>query len=175
MEEALERDKDDRRVVMSEVMTPEKANFAGNIHGGHLLNMLDRVAYACAARYCGHYVVTLSVDGVVFKEPIHVAELVTCFASINYVGNTSMDIGIRVIAENLRNRTRRHTNSCYFTMIAVDENLKPTKIKSLELRTPDEVRRFEDAKLRREIRSKYAEEHKQRKNELGRDFRTSGD
>ena len=80
---------DDRRsLTMSEVMTPEKSNFAGNIHGGYLLQMLDKVAYACAARYSGHYVVTLSVDQVLFKQPIHVGELVTCLANINFVGRS---------------------------------------------------------------------------------------
>ena len=114
------QDQDDRRTLtMSEVMTPEKANFAGNIHGGHLLQLLDKVAYACAARYSGHYVVTLSVDQVIFKQPIHVGELVTCHANINYVGRTSMEVGIKVTAENLETGETRHTNSCYFNMVAL--------------------------------------------------------
>ena len=93
------------------------ANFIGNVHGGDLLKMLDQVAYACASRYSGSYVVTLSVDQVMFREPIYVGELVTFAASINYVGRTSMEIGIRVEAENVQARTIRHTNSCYFTMV----------------------------------------------------------
>jgi len=151
---------------MSEVMTPEKANFAGNIHGGYLLQLLDRVAYACAARYSGKYVVTLSVDEVIFKEPIHVGELVTCYASVNYVGRSSMEIGIKVVAENLETQQQRHTNSCYFTMVALDKNNKPTSIEPLKLETPRQKRRFEEAKLRREMRRKMTEEHQKLKSQL---------
>lgn len=157
---------DERSLIMSEVMTPEKANFAGNIHGGHLLALLDKVAYACASRYASQYVVTLSVDDVIFKEPIHVGELVTCYACVNYVGRSSMEIGIKVIAENLLTQQKRHTNSCFFTMIAVDKDLKPTPIKPLSLNTSEQQRRFSEAKLRRELRIKFAKEHKDRKKHL---------
>ena len=157
---------DPRTIVMSEVMTPEKANFAGNIHGGHIMLLLDRVAYACAARYSGCYVVTLSVDEVLFKKPIHVGELVTCHANVNYVGRSSMEIGIKVVAENLISGEKHHTNSCFFTMIAVDEHRKPTTVHQLELRTPLEKRRFEEAQLRREMRKQFSEEHAKRKQAL---------
>jgi acyl-CoA hydrolase len=158
---------DDRRsIIMSEVMTPEKSNFAGNIHGGYLLSLLDRVAYACAARYAGQYVVTLSVDEVIFKEPVHVGELVMCYASVNYVGRTSMEVGIRVVAENLRTQDRRHTNSCYFTMVAVDKNLKPTPVTPLTLETETHKQRYLEAKLRKEMRIQFAKEHAERKAQL---------
>ncbi len=163
----MKEEHDDRRaLVMSEVMTPEKANFAGNIHGGHLLQLLDRVAYACAARYSGHYVVTLSVDNVAFKEPIHVGELVTCYAMVNYVGRTSMVIGIKVIAENLETQQQRHTNSCFFTMVAIGKDHKPAVVPPLTLNTPSEKRRFEEAELRKEMRAAYKEEHMKRKQEI---------
>lgn len=123
-------------LYMSVLMTPDMANFIGNVHGGDLLKMLDQVAYACASRYSGSYVVTLSVDQVMFREPIYVGELVTFAASVNYVGRTSMEIGIRVEAEDVRARTIRHTNSCYFTMVAIDDNGKPTPIPPLEIKTP---------------------------------------
>lgn len=166
-------DKDDRRALtMSEVMTPEKANFAGNIHGGHLLLLLDQVAYAAAARYSGCYVVTLSVDQVLFKQPIHVGELVTCHANVNFVGHSSMEVGIRVIAENLQTRVERHTNSCFYTMVAVDDNHKPVAAPPLALRTPLEKRRFTEAQLRRESRAKVVAEHEARKNKLKQDFKS---
>lgn len=149
---------EDRSIIMSEVMTPEKANFAGNIHGGYLLSLLDKVAYACAARYSGEYVVTLSVDGVMFKEPIHVGELVICYASINHVGRSSMEVGIKVVAENLRTHQQRHTNSCYFTMIAVDEDLRPKRVKPLSLNTPEQHKRFKEAELRKQLRQTFAKE-----------------
>lgn len=121
-------------LYMSVLMTPDMANFIGNVHGGDLLKMLDQVAYACASRYSGNYVVTLSVDQVMFREPIYVGELVTFAASVNYVGNTSMEVGIRVEAEDVRARTVRHTNSCYFTMVAIDDNGKPTPAPPLNIK-----------------------------------------
>jgi acyl-CoA hydrolase len=106
---------------MTFLMTPDMANFSGHVHGGAILKLLDQVAYACAARYCKNYVVTASLDQVIFKEPIKVGELVTFRANVNYVGRTSMEIGIKVIAENLTTQEVRHTNSCYFTMVAKKE------------------------------------------------------
>src|SRR5690348_13533636 len=120
---------DRRELTMSEIMTPDMLNFRGFVHGGYILSLLDRVAYCCAARYAAKNVVTLSVDQVVFKQPINVGELVNFFASVNYVGKTSLEIGIRVVAENLLTGQIRHTNTCFFTMVAVDENGKPTPVK----------------------------------------------
>src|SRR6195952_1313204 len=115
------------KLTMTVLMTPDMANFSGNVHGGAILKYLDSVAYACASRYSGSYVVTLSVDRVVFRQPIHVGELVTFLASVNYTGTTSMEIGIKVITEHIQQGLVRHTNSCYFTMGAVDENRKPVQ------------------------------------------------
>jgi acyl-CoA hydrolase len=137
---------------MTVLMTPNMANFSGNVQGGKILDLLDQVAYACASRYSGHYVVTLSVDQVVFMQQIHVGELVTFQASINYTGTTSMEMGVRVIAENIRERISRHVITCYFTMVAVDDEGKPTKIPQLEVKTDKEKRRWAAGKLRRELR-----------------------
>ncbi|WP_230656109.1 acyl-CoA thioesterase [Psychrobacter sp. I-STPA10] len=139
-------------LYMSILMTPDMANFIGNVHGGDLLKMLDQVAYACASRYSGSHVVTLSVDQVMFREPIYVGELVTFAASINHVGRTSMEVGIRVEAENIQARTIRHTNSCYFTMVAIDDNGKPTPVPPLEIKTPLQKCRFDAATERKKIR-----------------------
>lgn len=143
-----------RSIIMSEIMTPDMVNFHGNIHGGYILGLLDRVAYACSARYTCKNVVTVSVDQVVFKQPIYVGELVICYASINYVGTTSMEVGIRVVAENLMTGESRHTNSCYLTMVAVDENGKPTKVQPLVLHTETQKRRYQEAIQRKESRLK---------------------
>ena len=105
------------QLSMTVLMTPDMANFSGNVHGGNLLKYLDQVAYACASRYAGCYVVTLSVDQVIFREPVHVGELVTFLASVNYAGRSSMEIGIKVITEDIREKSVRHTNSCFFTMV----------------------------------------------------------
>ncbi len=135
---------------MTELVTPGMANFSGNMHGGELLKLLDKVAYTCAMRYSGHYAVTLSVDNVLFKQPIHIGELVTCLATVNYVGRTSMEIGIKVIAEDIKLKTVRHTHTCYFNMVAMDENNKPTPLPPLELKDDVQVRRYNKAMKRRE-------------------------
>ncbi len=139
-----------RTLEMSLLMTPDYANFIGNVHGGDLLRLLDQVAYACASRYSGHHCVTLSVDKVLFKEPIHVGELVTFRASVNYVGRSSMEIGIRVEAQNIQKRTVRHTNSCYFTMVAIEGD-KTVEVPRLSLDNEEQRRRFEEGKRRREL------------------------
>src|SRR5690606_14366264 len=109
-------------------------------------------AYACASRYAGRYVVTLSVDQVMFRQPIKVGELVTFLASINHTGNSSMEVGIKVIAEDIRDKVVRHVNSCFFTMIAVDDDGKPVKVPPLIPASADERRRFGAAQVRREMR-----------------------
>lgn len=149
---------------MSVLMTPDMANFSGNVHGGTLLKLLDEVAYACASRYAGCYAVTLSVDQVTFKAPVHVGELVHFLASVNYTGNTSMEIGIKVVTENIKERSVRHTNSSFFTMVAMGDNGKPTKIPKLEPTTPNGIRRFTEAQKRREIRQKHEEKYTEMKN-----------
>ncbi len=136
---------------MTVLMTPDMANFNGNVHGGDLLKLLDQAAYACASRYSGHYCVTLSVDQVTFKEPIHVGELVTFLASVNHVGRTSMEIGIRVEAQNIRQRSVRHTNSCYFTMVAMEEG-KPVAVPPLALNSELQRCRFAAAEARKQQR-----------------------
>ena len=150
MSEEIKREKS---LTMTMLMTPDKANFSGkNVHGGEILKMLDHVAYACAARYTGMYAVTLSVDMVLFKDPIKIGSLVTFHASVNYTGRTSMEIGIKVISEDIKDHTIKNTNVCYFTMIAVDEHGKPAPVPKLELLTEDDKRRYNDAIQRREIR-----------------------
>ena len=103
------------QLTMTVLMSPDMANFSGNVHGGAILKLLDQVAYACASRYASRYVVTLSVDRVLFLQAIHVGELVTFLASVNYTGKSSMEVGIKVIAENIRTQEVRHVNSCFFT------------------------------------------------------------
>ncbi len=137
---------------MTILMTPDMANFSGNVHGGSVLKMLDQVACACGSRYSGRYVVTLSVDQVTFRQPIHVGELVTFLASVNYTGKSSMEIGIKVIAEDIRTQVKRHVNSCFFTMVSVDESRKPVTVPPLKPATPDEHRRFAAALARKEMR-----------------------
>ena len=146
------------QLTMSLLMTPDMANFSGNVHGGALLKMLDQVAYSCASRYAGTYVVTLSVDRVLFRDAIKVGELVSFSASVNHTGRTSLEVGIRVETENIQDGTRRHTNSCYFTMVAVDHAGKPVPVPALVPSTDQERRWFSEAEARRvALRSAFAD------------------
>ncbi|TAL66946.1 MAG: acyl-CoA thioesterase [Burkholderiaceae bacterium] len=140
------------QLTMTVLMTPDTANFAGNVHGGTLLKLLDQVAYACASRYAGRYVVTLSVDQVTFRQPVHVGELVTLLASVNHTGTSSMEVGIKVIAEEIRTQRSRHVNSCFFTMVAVDDDRRPAPVPALRPFSPDERRRHAAAMVRKEMR-----------------------
>lgn len=139
-----------KSLSMSVLMTQDKGNFSGNVHGGELLKLLDQVAYTCASKFSSHYCVTLSVDQVLFKKPVKVGELVTFLASVNYTGTTSMEVGIRVLAEDVKESCSRHTHTCYFTMVAVDNDAKPTSVPPLVLVTDEDKRRNDDAKRRRE-------------------------
>jgi acyl-CoA hydrolase len=149
---AMTDDEDLHRLSMTVLMTPDMSNFSGNVHGGILLKYLDQVAYTCASRYARSYAVTLSVDRVVFREPIHVGELVTLQASVNYTGRTSMEIGIRVTTQELVRRLVRHTNNCYFTMVAVGDDRRPVEVRPFTPHTDDERRRWAAAQGRRELR-----------------------
>jgi acyl-CoA hydrolase len=140
------------QLTMTVLMTPDTANFAGNVHGGTILKLLDQVAYACASRYAGRYVVTLSVDQVMFRQPIHVGELVTFLAAVNHTGTSSMEVGIKVLAEDIRSQAVRHVNSCFFTMVAVDDERKPVPVAPLRPFTPDERRRHAAAEVRKDMR-----------------------
>ncbi|MBB3192293.1 acyl-CoA thioesterase [Halomonas cerina] len=154
-------------LTMTVLMTPDMANFSGKVHGGAILKKLDEVAYACASRYSGHYVVTLSVDQVLFKQPIHVGELVTFLASVNHVGRSSMEIGIKVVAENIRDKVIRHTNSCYLSMVAVDGDGKPARVPPLPLATRAQKLRHEKAALRKKLRKQAEEEERRTQDEHG--------
>lgn len=156
-------DKDPRELTMTEIMTPNMANFGGNVHGGAILQLMDRVAYACASRYSGFYCVTLSVDYVLFKRAIKVGELVTFYACVNHVGQTSMEVGIRVESENVNTRERRHTNTSYFTMVAMNENHQPTRVQPLTMRCDNDKRRNHNAVLRKQLRQDYLNKHDQGK------------
>jgi len=137
---------------MSVLVTPELANFSGRMHGGELLKILDKVAYTCGSRFCGEYVVTISVDKVTFKEPIFIGELLTFLASVNYTGRTSLEVGIKVIAEDIKNHTVRHSNTSYFTMIAMNDKGEKVTVPQLELNTKEQKRRHQLALERRKKR-----------------------
>ena len=129
-------------ISISELMLPSHTNFSGKIHGGYILSLLDQIAFACASKFSGNYCVTASVDTVNFLKPIEVGELVTMKASVNYVGKSSMIIGIRVEAENIQTGVIKHCNSSYFTMISKDKEGKSMPVPGLILSNLKEIRRF---------------------------------
>lgn len=147
---------DNKSLTMSILATPAVVNFSGVMHGGDLLKLLDQVAYACATRYCGNPVVTLSVDRVLFRSPIKIGNLVHFLASVNYTGNTSVEVGIKVVAEDIARRCVTHCTTSYLTMVSMDSNGRPTQVPPLNPITDDEKRRFEAGKMRREASKKNA-------------------
>lgn len=138
------------RVSITELMLPSHSNFGGKVHGGHILNLMDQIAFACASKHSQCYCVTASVNRVDFLHPVEVGELLTLKASINYTGRTSMVVGVRVESENITKGTKRHCNSSYFTMVAKDENGKSIPVPGLILETEQGIRRFARSKKRKE-------------------------
>jgi acyl-CoA hydrolase len=147
----------------SELMMPHHANNLGHVFGGVMLSMMDKTAAVAAFRHCRLNVVTASIDRVDFREPIHVGDLVVMKASVNFVGKTSMEVGVRVEAEELLTGRRRHTNSCYLTFVAVDRNGRPIDVPALITETPDEVRRSQAAQQRRQRRLEEREAEQRRR------------
>ena len=148
---------DETEVKVSQLMTPEYANFFGNVHGGEVLKFVDNMAYVCCARYSGKVCVTASFDRVDFIEPVHVGELLNLVARIVYVGKTSMQVEIDIYAEDLPTGNIRHTNSCHVTMVALVDG-KPSPVPKLICRNRADKARFIQARSRRELGFKYSEE-----------------
>lgn len=140
--------------TITELMVPAYANFSGKVHGGILLSIMDKVAYVAAAKHSGGYCVTVAVEGVEFLNPVEVGELVSFKASVNYVGNTSMIVGIRVESLNPKTGVVKHTNSCYFTMAAKDENGTLVQVPELILEREDQIRRFCEGRVLRDYSKK---------------------
>ncbi len=141
----------DSEIEISELMLPSHANFGGKVHGGYILNLMDQIAFACASQFSGSYCVTASVNSVDFLNPIEVGQLTTMKASVNYVGKSSMVVGIRVESKNIQTGEVKHCNSSYFTMVAVN-NGKPVEVPRLTLKTEKEVTRFIEAIRRKKAK-----------------------
>jgi len=148
----------DSVAVVSELMMPHQVNNLGHVFGGELLSMVDRAAAVAAMRHSGRPVVTVSIDRVEFKQPIYTGELVTCTARVNFVGRTSMEVGVRVEAENLLTGVKRHTNTCFLTFVAIDDGHRPCAVPRLDLSDPEDERRAHDGRRRREVREQLDRE-----------------
>ncbi|MCK0162212.1 acyl-CoA thioesterase [Allomuricauda sp. F6463D] len=138
------------RVSITQLMLPSHSNFGGKVHGGHILNLMDQIAFACSSKHSQSYCVTASVNRVDFLNPIEVGELATLKASINYTGKTSMVVGVRVESENVTTGVVKHCNSSYFTMVAKGEGGKNKTIPGLILKTKQDIRRFARSKERKQ-------------------------
>lgn len=164
---------EDSAVEITELMKPLNSNFSGKIHGGYILNLMDQIAFACASKYSGAYCVTASVNTVDFKNPVNVGEFLTLKARVNYVGKTSMTVGIRVISENIQTGEKKHCNSSYFVMVAKSSEGNNSIVPKLKLRNSEDVRRFvrsrsrlETNKERRQAFSKASFNYKEHLEEL---------
>lgn len=148
----------DSQISLSELMLPSYSNFNGKIHGGYILSLMDQIAFACASKHSRAYCVTASVDTVDFLNPIEIGELVTMKASVNFVGNSSMIIGIRVEAENILTGVVNHCNSSYFTMVAKDKVGNSVKVPGLILENNNDIRRFIKGVKRNKMKLKRKKE-----------------
>lgn len=151
----------------SEIMMPQHANNLGHVFGGVVLAMMDKAAAVAAIRHARTTCVTASIDRVDFREPIHVGDLVVMRASVNYVGRTSMEVGVRVEAEDMLTGRRRHTNSCYLTFVAVDRDGRPVEVPNLVPQTAEEIRRHAAAAERRRRRLEERQAEARRSNDGG--------
>jgi uncharacterized protein (TIGR00369 family) len=156
----------DSDTTITELMIPSYANFGGKIHGGMLLSMMDKVAYACSTKHAGNYCVTVSVDTVNFLQPVEVGDLVSMMARVNYVGNTSLVIGIKVTAENVKNKIVKHTNTSYFTMVAKDDDNNTISVPPLLLTSHLDVQRFAESILRKELKDYHRREMHKNKSDF---------
>ncbi len=147
--------------ILTELMVPSYSNFQGYIHGGVIMSLMDKVAYVCAAKHSSTYCVTASIDTVDFLAPIEVGELVSFHASVNYVGRTSVVVGVQVVAENVKTHSVKHTNASYFTMVALGDDKKPTAVPGLILESPKEVMNFIEAIKRNRLKKQFKNEIEQ--------------
>jgi acyl-CoA hydrolase len=138
------------RLSITELMLPSHSNFGGKIHGGHILSLMDQIAFACSSKHSRKYCVTASVNRVDFLSAVEVGELLTLKAAINYTGKTSMVVGVRVESQDITTGKKRHCNSSYFTMVAKDEDGKSTPVPGLLVQDEQGIRRFARSKYRKE-------------------------
>lgn len=155
------------QTIITELMIPSYANFGGKIHGGILLSLMDKVAYATASKHAGTYCVTVTVDKVEFLQPVEVGELVSMHASVNYVGRTSLVVGIRVESQNIKTGKIKHTNSSFFTMVAKGDDDKPAVVPELILENKEDVKRFIEAMRMKEIKNAVREQMDDAKSHIG--------
>jgi uncharacterized protein (TIGR00369 family) len=140
------------RVIMAQLMIPENANPAGNVHGGDIMKLIDTAGGVAAVRHARAFTVTASIDRMDFHSPVFIGDFLTLKASVNFVGKTSMEVGVRVEAENLVTGETRHTGSAYLTFVALDKNKRPIQLPPLILETEEDQHRNREATARKQMR-----------------------
>jgi len=140
------------RIQLAQMMQPEHANSQGNVHGGWIMKLVDEAGALASTRHAGHRTVTVAIDRMMFREPIHIGDLVLLNAEVTYAGHTSMEVEVDVIAENPISGEQMHTNTAYLVYVAIDENGKPTRIPPLQAETAAEQTRMEAAGQRQQNR-----------------------
>jgi uncharacterized protein (TIGR00369 family) len=138
----------DSQVELSQFMMPEHANLQGTVHGGIIMKLVDEAGALCAVRHAQRPVVTVAIDSMTFLSPVHVGDVLILRACLVYVGRTSMEVEIKVIAENPITGQRTHTNSAFAVYVALDEHERPTPVPELIIETEEERRRWEEGKQR---------------------------
>jgi uncharacterized protein (TIGR00369 family) len=151
----------DSDTIITELMIPSYANFGGKIHGGILLSLMDKVSYVCATKHAQNYCVTVAVENVEFLQPVEVGDLVSLMARVNYVGKTSLVVGIKVTAENVKEQVVKHTNTSYFTMVAKGDDDQTATVPGLKLTSEKEIRRFAESILRKELKDYHKKSMKE--------------
>ena len=146
------RNVSESKAVLARVMMPQDANMSGNVFGGTILKMVDEISFVSATRHARTNVVTASVDKMDFHSPVHIGDLVTLYSIVNAAWRSSMEVGVKVTAENVRTGEVRHTGSSYLTVVALDGNGKPTEVPELILETDEDARRNREANERRKRR-----------------------
>lgn len=149
------------RVIIAQVMNPESSNPAGNVHGGDIMKLIDTAGGVAAIRHARAHVVTASIDRIDFHHPVYVGDFLILKASVNFVGKTSMEVGVRVEAENPITGKVRHTGSAYLTFVALDDNKRPIQLPPLILDTDEDKHRNEEAAQRRQMRLSVKKKEKE--------------
>jgi uncharacterized protein (TIGR00369 family) len=144
------------RTIISQLMNPEHANLAGNVHGGHLMKLVDEAGGLACMRHSGQRTVTVTVDRLTFQEPIYIGDLITITAEVSYVGRTSMEVEVSVTAEEVKSGSHRHTNTAYLVYVALDEDGKPAPVPPLKPETDAQRKRMEEGALRQTNRIERA-------------------
>ncbi|MGB8646286.1 MAG: acyl-CoA thioesterase [Anaerolineae bacterium] len=149
----------DSELTLAVGMNPADANALGDVHGGHIMKLVDEAGGICAIRHSRRPTVTVTMDSMTFLSPVRVGDLVTFRASINWIGRTSIEVGVRVEAENIMTGEVTHTNSAYLVYVALDENGRPTPVPPLVLESEAQRRRWEEGARRQEHRLARTRHH----------------